>query len=132
MSESTEASVAAGVRAAIGTITQAQDAGRTDDIVALYTQDGVLEVPGAELIEGREALREAYQGWAPSLPQLHMVTNTVITSWTGEAATAASDVAFIQRSESGWAVQVVGHYEDTLKQEDGAWLFQHRKTTYTA
>jgi uncharacterized protein (TIGR02246 family) len=132
MSESTEASVAAGVRAAIGTITQAQDAGRTDDIVALYTQDGVLEVPGAELIEGREALREAYQGWAPSLPQLHMVTNTVITSWTEDAATAASDVAFIQRGESGWAVQVVGHYEDTLKQEDGAWLFQHRKTTYTA
>lgn len=52
MSESTEAWVVAGVRAVIRTHTQAQDAGRTDDVVALYTPDAVLELPGMDPIEG--------------------------------------------------------------------------------
>lgn len=52
MSESTAAWVAAGVRAVIGAHAQAQDAGRTDDIVALYAPDGVLEMPGADPIHG--------------------------------------------------------------------------------
>ncbi|MFI1357918.1 nuclear transport factor 2 family protein [Streptomyces sp. NPDC020898] len=130
MSESTQAWVAAGVRAVIGAHTQAQDAGRTDEIVALYTPDGVLELPGTDPLQGHDALREAFKGWAPELPQLHLVTNTVVTSSTDDEAKASSDVVFLQRGESGWAVQVVGHYEDTLRRIDGTWLFGHRKTTY--
>ena len=132
MSESNQAAVAAGVRNVIGVHTQAQDAGRTDDIVALYTKDGVLELPGADPIEGHDALREAFQGWAPVTPQLHIVTNTVLTSWSDKEASAVSNVAFAQRGESGWAVLVVGRYEDTFRLEDGTWLIRHRSTTYQA
>jgi len=132
LSESTEAWVAAGVRAVIGAHTQAQDAGRTDDVVALYTPDGVLDVPGFGQIEGHDALREAFKGWAPTQPQLHLVTNTVITSSAEGEATAVSDVVFLQRGESGWAPQVVGRYDDTLRRQDGAWRFQRRITTYQA
>ncbi|MFJ6572199.1 nuclear transport factor 2 family protein [Streptomyces sp. NPDC091292] len=132
MSGSTQAWVAAGVRAAIGAHTQAQDAGRTDDVVALYTPDGVLQVPGIDPVEGHDALRDAFKGWAPARPQLHLVTNTVITSWTEDEATAVSDVAFLQRGESGWAVQVVGRYDDTLRRHDTTWRFQRRTTTYQA
>jgi len=132
MSESNQAAVAAGVRNVIGVHTQAQDAGRTDDIVALYTKDGVLELPGADPIEGHDALREAFQGWAPVTPQLHIVTNTVLTSWSDKEASAVSNVAFTQRGESGWAVLVVGRYEDTFRLEDGTWLIRHRSTTYQA
>ena len=130
MSESTQAWVAAGVRSVIGTHTQAQDAGRTDEIVALYTPDGVLELPGTEPLQGHDALRAAFKGWAPEKPQLHLVTNTVVTSAGEDEATATSDVAFLQRGESGWAVQVVGHYEDELTRVDGTWLLRRRKTTY--
>ncbi|WP_232838550.1 nuclear transport factor 2 family protein [Streptomyces geranii] len=130
MSESTQAWVAAGVRAVIGTHTQAQDAGRTDDIVALYTPDGVLELPGTDPLQGHDALRAAFKGWEPELPQLHLVTNTVVTSSTADEATATSDVAFLQRGEAGWAVQVVGHYEDEFTRADGTWLLSRRKTTY--
>ncbi|MFE1962163.1 nuclear transport factor 2 family protein [Streptomyces sp. NPDC059479] len=132
MSESTEAGVAAGVRAAIGAHTQAQDAGRTDDVVALYTPDGILEVPGLGPVAGHDALREAFKGWAPTQPQLHLVANTTVVSSTEDEATAVSDVAFLQRGESGWAVQVVGRYDDTLRRHDGAWRFQRRITTYQA
>lgn len=132
MSESTQAWVVAGVRTVLGAHTQAQDAGRTDDVVALYTTDGVLELPGMDPVEGHDALREAFKGWAPTQPQLHLVTNTVVTSSAEDEATATSDVAFLQRGESGWSVQVVGHYDDTLRRQDGTWLLSRRKTTYQA
>ena len=132
MSGSNEASVAASVRNVIGTHTQAQDAGRTDDVVALYAKDAVLELPGTDPIQGQDAIRAAFEGWTPVTPQLHIVSNTVITSSTEDEATATSDAAFLQRGEAGWAVQVIGHYEDTFRLIDGAWLLQRRSTTYQA
>lgn len=130
MSEATQAWVAAGVRALLGTHTQAQDAGRVDEIVELYTPDGRLELPGVDPITGHDALREAFKGWAPAQPQLHLVTNTVLTTWTDEDATAVSDVVFFQRGEAGWSVQVVGRYEDSLRRYAGEWRLQRRKTTF--
>jgi len=132
MSESTQAWVAAGVRAVIGAHTQAQDAGRTDDIVALYTPDAVLELPGTDPLQGHDALRAAFKGWEPAQPQLHLVGNTVVTSSGPDEATAASDVAFFHRGDSGWSVQVVGHYDDTFRRVDGTWLLQRRVTTFQA
>ncbi|MEV7086186.1 nuclear transport factor 2 family protein [Streptomyces sp. NPDC093085] len=130
MSESVKALVSAGIRTVIGAHAQAQDAARTDELVALYTPDAVLEVPGLPPVEGRDALRAAFTGWAPATPQLHLVSNIVITSWTENEATAVSDVAFLQRGESGWQVRLVGRYDDTLTHHDGAWRFRRRATTY--
>ena len=132
MSESTEATVAAAIRNAIGAHTKAQDAGRTDDVVALYTKDAVLELNGLEPIEGHDALREAFQGWAPSSPQLHLVGNIVVTPSSQEEATAVSDVAFFHRGESGWAMQVAGRYEDTFCLDGGAWKLRRRSATFQA
>ncbi|WP_405966618.1 nuclear transport factor 2 family protein [Streptomyces sp. NBC_00015] len=132
MSESTQAWVVADVRAVIGAHTQAQDAGRTDDVVALYTPDGVLELPGTDPLQGHDALREAFKGWAPTQPQQHLVGNTLVTSASEDEATAVSDVVFFLRGETGWAAQVVGRYQDTFRRVDGAWLLQRRVTTYQA
>ena len=132
MSESTQAWVVAGVRAVLGAHTQAQDAGRTDDLVALYTPDAVLEIPGMDPVEGRDAIHAAFKGWEPVKPQLHLVTNTVVTSTGEDEARALSDVVFLQRGEAGWAIGVVGHYDDTLRRQDGIWLLHRRKTTYQA
>ena len=132
MSESTQAWVVAGVRAVLGAHTRAQDAGRTDDLVALYAPDGVLELPGMDPIEGHDAIHAAFKGWEPTRPQLHLVTNTVVTSTGEDEARALSDVAFLQRGETGWAIGVVGHYDDTLRRQDGTWLLHRRKTTYQA
>jgi len=132
MSESTQAWVVAGVRAVLGAHTQAQDAGRTDDLVALYTPDAVLEIPGMDPVEGRDAIHAAFKDWEPVQPQLHLVTNTVVTPTGEDEARALSDVAFLQRGEAGWAIGVVGHYDDTLRRQDGTWLLHRRKTTYQA
>lgn len=130
MNTTTESSVAAGVRDAIAAYAHALDAGRTDDLVALFCPDGVSDIAGVGVFEGRDALRAGYAGFAPTRPQLHLVSNTVVTSWTEDEATAVSDLAFFRRGESGWAVRAIGRYDDTLRLHNGAWRFQRRVTTF--
>lgn len=125
-----EASVTAAVQGAIAAYAHALDAGRTDDIAELFWPDGVAEIAGIATFEGQDAIREGFAGFAPTQPQLHLVANTVVTSWTEKEATAISNLAFFQRGESGWAVQLVGRYDDTLRRQDGEWRFQRRVTTF--
>ena len=125
-----EASVTACVLTAIAAYAQALDTGRNADLAELFVPDGVAEIAGIATFEGRDAIREGFAAFAPTQPQLHLVANTVVTSYTEEEATAVSDLAFFQRGESGWAVQLVGRYDDTLRHHDGAWKFQRRVTTF--
>ena len=126
----TYAEVVEHIRAAIADHAQAQDDGRTDDLVALYCPDGVVEVPDVGTYEGRDAIRDAFSGWTPKLPQRHVISNTLVTDWNDHEAKAVSDVVFIQKGESGWAVQVVARYHDTFQQTDGVWLFRRRMSRY--
>ena len=48
-------------------------------------------------------------------PQRHVVVNTLVTDWNDHEAKAVSDLLFLQKGESGWAVQLVGRYTDTLQ-----------------
>jgi hypothetical protein len=130
MSTITEESVAAGAQAAIAAYAHALDAGRTDEIVELFWPDGVAEIAGMGVFEGHDAIREGYAAFVPAQPQLHLVANTVITSWTEYEATAISNLAFFQRGEAGWAVQLVGRYDDTLHRRKNVWKFQRRVTTF--
>jgi ketosteroid isomerase-like protein len=123
----TYADVVEGIRATIAAYTQALDDGRTDDVVATYCADGVFELPGTGTFEGHHALRAAYAGWQPRVPQRHLVANTLVTEWSENEATAISDVVLIVKGESGWAIQFVARYRDTLHRSDGTWKF-HRRT----
>ncbi len=128
MSKTTSyAGVIEGIRATIAVYTHALDDGRTDDVVATYCPDGVFEMPGVGTFEGHDALREAYSGWEPQRPQRHLVVNTLVTDWDDREATATSDVVFVLKGESGWAIQFVARYRDTLHHDDGTWKF-HRRT----
>ena len=123
--------VAVGVQATQAAYAQAMDAGRTDDLVALFCPDGTAAIAGMGTFEGHEAIRKAYAGLVPVQPQVHMVANTVITSWTEDEATATSDFVFLQRGESGWVVPVTGRYEDVFrKADDGAWQIYSKSATY--
>jgi ketosteroid isomerase-like protein len=122
----TYAEVVEGVRATIAAYTHALDDGRTDDVVATYCPDGVFELPGTGTFEGRDALRDAYAGWKPRMPQRHLVMNTLVTDWDGHEATATSDVVLILEGKTGWAIQFVARYRDTLHHVDGTWKFHRR------
>jgi hypothetical protein len=122
----TYAEVAEGVRSTIAAYAQALDDGRTDDVVATFCADGVMEIPDSGTFEGQGAIRAAYAGFEPTRPQRHMVVNTYVTDWNDHQASAVSDFVFVQKGKSGWAVRLVGRYHDTLENEDGTWRFQRR------
>jgi hypothetical protein len=127
MSTNSFADVVEGIRATIAAYTQALDDGRTDDVVATFCPDGGCDIPGMGTHAGHDALRAAYTKWKPRRPQRHLVVNTLVTDWNDHEASAISDVIFLLLGESGWAVQVVGRYHDTLHLTDGTWRF-HRRT----
>lgn len=122
-------SVSAAVLNAVAAYAQALDAGRTADLAALFTPDGVAEVVGTSRFEGRDAIREGYAAFAPSAPQLHLVGNTVVTPASEDEVTAVSDLAFLHRGRSGWRVQLTGRYDDTLRRTDEGWRFTRRTLT---
>ena len=125
----TYADAVEGIRATIAAYTQALDDGRTDDVLATYCPDGVFDMPGTGTFEGHDALRATYDAWKPRRPQRHLVVNTLVTDWSDDEATAISDVVFLLKADSGWAVQFVARYHDTLHHRDGTWKF-HRRTVH--
>jgi hypothetical protein len=132
MSTMTFAEVAEGVRATLAAYTQALDDGRTDDVVATFCPDGTCDIPGMGTHEGHDALRSAYARWKPRRPQRHLVVNTLVTAWNEHEASAVSDVIFLLQGDSGWSIQVVGRYRDTLHHDDGVWRFHHREAEFVS
>jgi hypothetical protein len=127
---STYAEVVEGVRAVIAAYAQALDDGRADDVVATFCTDGMCDIPGLGTHQGHDALRAAYAGWQPKRPMRHVVANTLVTDWSDHEATATSDVIVLVQRESGWAIEVVGRYHDTLHCIDGTWRFHRRAAEF--
>lgn len=124
--DTTFSEVAEGVRATIAAYALALDDGRTDDIVATFCPDGVVDIPGLGTHEGHDALRAAFARVAPRRPQRHLVVNTLVTDWNDREARAVSDLVFILEGDDGWGIQLVGRYQDTFHHADGRWLIHHR------
>ncbi len=119
--------VSEGIRQTIAAYTQALDDGRTDDVLATYTDDGVFDMPGVGVFSGLDQLRTTYDSWKPRRPQRHMIMNTLVTSWSDADAASVSDVVFVVKGkDDAWSVQFVARYEDTFRLVDGRWLFSRR------
>lgn len=125
------AEVAEGVRAAIAAYTLALDDGRTDDVVATFCPDGMCDIPGLGRHQGHAALREAYGKAEPKRPQRHLVLNTLVTLGDEGEARATSDLVFLLKADTGWAVQLVGRYHDVLHGDGGVWRFHSRTAEFS-
>jgi SnoaL-like domain len=125
-----DAAVAEGVRRTLARYTHALDDGRTDDVVATYCPDGVCEIPGMGTHVGHEALRAAYAKWQPRRPQRHLVFNTEITALSATEATAVSDVVLLLLGDTGWGIEIVGRYEDSLHCDHSTWRFHRRSASF--
>ena len=132
MSAMTFPDVAEGIRNSLAAYCHALDDGRVADIVATFCADGTVDIPGMGSHRGHEALGAAYTKWKPRRPQRHLVVNTHIAEWSQTEAHAISDVVFLLQGKDGWAVQVVGRYDDQLRYEDNAWRFFHRAAEFVA
>jgi ketosteroid isomerase-like protein len=120
--------VSEGIRAVQAAYANAFDDGRTDDVVDTFTSDGIVDIDGIGVFEGREAIRTAYAGWRPSRPQRHILSSPLVTRWSDQEAQATTDVLLVARNASGWSIEIVARYFDTLRRQDGRWRFSHRKS----
>jgi uncharacterized protein (TIGR02246 family) len=127
-----EVSALHGAQQAIASYAQLLDTGRAEEVADLFTPDGVAEITGMATFAGREAIRAGYAGFTVQSPQLHLVTNTVLTSVTEDEATAVSNLAFFHRGKDGWTVELAGRYDDTLRLHEGVWKFARRVTSFFA
>jgi hypothetical protein len=124
----TPAEVTEGVRAAIALYTHALDDGRADDVVATFCPDGSVDIPGLGAHDGHDALRAVFHGYAPRVPVRHVVCNTLVVEWSEQEARATTDLVVLVKRDTGWSIQAVGRYDDTLhRADDGTWRF-HRRT----
>ncbi len=125
------ADVVEGVRATLAAYAHALDDGRVEDVVATFTTDGTVDLPGMGVHSGTEELLAAYSQWVPRLPQRHLIVNTHVGEWSDDAATAVSDLVFLLKREDAWAVQMVGRYHDELRRVDAEWRFHHRRAEFS-
>jgi hypothetical protein len=127
----TYAEAAAGIEAVTAAYTQALDAERPADVVALFTGDGVFEIPGWNVrAEGKDALLEAFKGFAAQRPRRHIIANSLVTSWSDAEATVSNDLLVVEKTDAGWAITMVGRYDDTLRHANGTWLFTRRTLAF--
>ena len=117
------------IRETLARYHHAGDSGRFDDMAALFTVDGVLEIKGEQTVTGRAAIIEFLTGVnrdvvaSSDVPMLrHYSTNVTITVSSPTEATAAS--AFLVLAETG--LDHWGRYRDRLVPADGGWRFAHR------
>ena len=123
---------AAHVRNALAAYAHALDDGRVEDLVATFCPDGSCDIPGLGRHVGHDALRKAFSGYNPGRPQRHLVFNTHITHRGDDEVGATSDVAFLLKGDSGWAVRMVGRYEDVLRRDQDAWRFHSRSAEFVS
>jgi 3-phenylpropionate/cinnamic acid dioxygenase small subunit len=128
--ESWEVAAREGVRDTIARYAHCVDSGRFDDLVELFTPDGVLEVEGEAPHRGRDAIHAFVTGTGRDLaaetgtPRIrHHVGNVLIELDGRDRARARCYfLAVTDRGLDHW-----GRYRDELQRSDDRWRFARRR-----
>jgi 3-phenylpropionate/cinnamic acid dioxygenase small subunit len=118
------------VRDTIARYAHSVDGGRFDDLVALFTPDGVLEVEGEPAHRGRDAIRAFVTGTGRDLaagtgaPRIrHHVSNVLIDlEGPDQARASCYFLAVTDRGADHW-----GRYRDDLALVADGWRFARRR-----
>lgn len=108
---------------------------------ALFTEDGVLQRPGGEPLQGRSAIVAAYRARPASRITRHLLGGTVVDVLSADEALAFSNVLLFAGDSADAAgpsgrpargPQVAGEFEDRLRRcDDGRWRIAHRIARFT-
>lgn len=119
-----------GVREAIVRYAHLVDAGRFDELLALFTEDATLDAGERPVARGRGAIRALFvetgarlgaTQWRPFIRH-HLSNVDVEVEGPDTARARAYFLALTERGLDHW-----GRYQDRLVRVGGRWLFEHRR-----
>lgn len=101
------------------------DAGRWEDVAALYAEDGLMTRPTAPdaPIIGRATILEAFLSRPPRTTR-HFCANIVVTVETATEASAESAILLFTASDKP---PLVGNYADRFRLTPDGWRFTERR-----
>ncbi|WP_372859186.1 nuclear transport factor 2 family protein [Sphingobium lactosutens] len=104
------------------------DAGRWDDVAALYAEDGRMARPTApdDWIEGRDAILTAFLS-RPARTTRHVCSNVVIDVISGSEAVGESAMLLF----TGEGAPKVGSFHDRFTATEAGWRFAERRGSLT-
>jgi len=120
------------IRDLVARYSVAGDRGRFDDLIALFTDDGLLELPEGRSARGRDAIRAFLSDTGARLREAttrpvirhHVTTHQIDVASASEATGTAYFFVVTERGPDHW-----GRYRDRYACVDGTWRFAHRKVT---
>ena len=117
------------IREVMARYCHALDAGRFDDVAALFAEDGEWttdydSATGRDAIEAMLTRNVPKKGEGPQ--RKHYITNIIIKV-DNETASAVSDYLIIRESENGLIPVMGGTYKDKFEKRDGTWLFRRKE-----
>ena len=118
------------IRELVARYAHCADGGRFDELVELFTAEGVLQTPDGVEHRGRAAIRAFLDGTGTALAGAtrarlirHHVSSLRIEVTGADAASGAAYFFVVtERGPDHW-----GRYRDRYTRVDGAWRFAHRR-----
>ena len=105
------------------------DNSRFEEWVQTFTADGTFESPLMGKFTGHEQLRKFTQQYHASWEGgsvRHMMVN-VSFDITGDTARGECNLIYFKVHDGKSELLLTGGYQDTLRKENGEWLFTHRR-----
>jgi hypothetical protein len=103
-------------------------------VASLFSEDGVIELPGNRLVEGRSAIAGHFSP-RPGVATIHLCSNVLIEQ-TGESEARGTChlVSYRHDGEPPLALPLesktphtIGLYYDAFVRAEGSWLFRRRR-----
>lgn len=115
------------------------DAQNHEGFAALFAEDGVLVRPGAQPLQGHQAIVDAYRARPPGRITRHLISNTLVVLESGTKARATSGVllwAGLASDAEGpfgrpaQPRQVVGEFQDRFVLTPRGWRIHRREARF--
>jgi ketosteroid isomerase-like protein len=118
------------IRELVASYAHFADSGRFDEMVALFAEDGVLEIVDREELHGRQSIHDFLvataarfrESSAPRSMRHHVTSLRIEVSAPGEATSASYFLVVGDHGPDHW-----GRYRDRYTHRDGRWLFARRR-----
>ena len=123
------------IRNLVARLAQLADMGDLDEYVSLFTEDASWEMPGAprhgraDIMAGAQDRRNSGTT-GPESHTRHVISTLLVQSDGSDKATADSYWLFYGNTTTTPAVQLMGHYHDTLHRTPKGWRLARREITF--